>query len=71
MYPSFLKTKYRKFIYASNPDLLDAEIALLFNGKNRIAISSETLKNYPKILKEIKKGNLELTYDIFNYRKRK
>ena len=71
MYPSFLKTKYRKFIYASNPDLLDAEIALLFNGKNRIAISSETLKNYPKILKEIKKGNLELTYDIFHYGKRK
>lgn len=71
MYPSFLKTKYRKFIYASNPDKLDAEIALLFNGKNKIAITADTLKRYPKILREIKNGNLELTFDIYHYGKRK
>ncbi len=40
-------------------------------GKNKIAIQKETLKKYPKILKEIKKGNLELTYDIFHYGKNK
>ncbi len=53
------------------PDSLDAEIALLFNGKNKIALQNEALKKYPKILKEIKNGNLQLEYDIFHYGKRK
>ncbi len=71
MYPSFLKTKYKKYVYAAKPDSLDAEIALLFNGKNKIALQNEALKKYPKILKEIKNGNLQLEYDIFHYGKRK
>lgn len=71
MYPSFLKTKYRKYVYAYNLDNLDAEIALLFNGKNKIALQTDTLKKYPKISREIKKGNLVLEHDIFHYGKRK
>lgn len=71
MYPSFIKTKYRKYLYVNEPDKLDASLALLFNGKNKIAITSETIKENPKILKEIKKGNLELVNDIYQYGKNK
>lgn len=71
MWPSFIKTKYRKFLYSSEPDKLDYDLAVLFGGKNKIAISQETIKNNPKIIREIKKGNLELSYDIYQYGKNK
>ncbi len=71
MYPSFLKTKYRKFITIKNFDKLDANIAFLFAGKNKILLTKEMLQEYPKIKTEIKNGNLGLEHDIFYYGKRK
>lgn len=71
MYPSFLKTKYRKFITITNFEKLDANIAFLFAGKNKILLTKEMLLEYPKIKSEIKNGNLGLEHDIFFYGKRK
>ena len=71
MIPSFLKAKYRKFLYCANPDSLDMDLAMLFNGKNKIAISYDTIKENPKILREVKKGNIEVSYDVFQYGKNK
>lgn len=71
MYPSFLKTKYRKFITIKNFDKLDANIAFLFSGKNKILLTKEMLLEYPKIKTEIKNGNLGLEHDIYYYGKRK
>ena len=71
MIPSFLKTKYRKFISIKNFDSLDPNISVLFNGKKKICLTSEIVSKYPKIRKEIDKGNLELEYDVYSYGKKK
>lgn len=71
MYPSFLKNKYRKYIIINNYDNLDAEIAILFGNRKKILIENELLKSFPKIKKEIEKGNLEIAYDNYSYGKRK
>ena len=42
MQPAFLKTKYRKFIAIKNFNKLDANIALLFAGKNKILLTIYT-----------------------------
>lgn len=71
MYPSFLKTKYRKFLKVINYESLDANIALLFKEKDRIVLDSNLLDNIPNINKEVKKGNLEIIYDNYHYGKNK
>lgn len=71
MYPSFLKSKVKKYIHLINHDQIDAELAILFNGKKKILISKDILKHYRKIKKEIDRGNLEITSDVFTYGKRK
>ena len=71
MIPSFLKTKYRKFVTIKNFEELDPNISVLFNGKKKICLSSEIIAKYPKIKKEIDKGNLELEYDVYSYGKKK
>ena len=71
MYPSFLKAKYRKYVTVKNFADLDANVAMLFNAKGKIAINDKLLQEYPKIKTEIKKGNLELSYDVYSYGKRK
>ena len=71
MYPSFLKAKYRKYVTVKNFADLDANVAMIFNAKGKIAINDKLLQEYPKIKTEIKKGNLELSYDVYSYGKRK
>ena len=71
MYPAFLKTKYRRFLYCKEPDKLDLDLALIFNGKQKIAVSADILVNNPKLSKEIKKGTIEVAYDIYQYGKNK
>ncbi|MDD3171665.1 MAG: primosomal protein N' [Bacilli bacterium] len=71
MYPSFLKTKYRKYLNIKNYPGLDADLALMFSGRNKIVIDKEILKNFPKIKKEIEKDNIEITYDNYSYGKNK
>ena len=69
--PSFLKTKYRKFVTIKNEEELDPNILMLFGDKKRISLSSDLVKEYPKIRKEIDLGNLDLDYDVYTYGKRK
>jgi primosomal protein N' (replication factor Y) len=71
MYPSFLKAKYRRYLNINNFSDLDAELALLFAGKNKVLIDKEILKFFPKIKKEIEKGNIEISYDNYSYGKNK
>jgi len=71
MFPLFLKTKFRKFIKIKNANFLDPNIFVLFNDKKKICLTSELVKKYPRISKEIQKGNLELEYDVYSYGKRK
>ena len=71
MYPSFLNSKYRRFVSIKNFDILDPNIALLFKDKKKIILTQEVVKNYPKIKKEIEKGALELDYDVITYGRRK
>ena len=71
MVPSFLKTKYRKFITIKNEEEVDPNILMLFGDKKRITLSSDLIKEYPKIRKEIDSGNINLDYDVYTYGKRK
>ena len=71
MYPSFLNSKYRRFISIKNFDILDPNIALLFKDKKKIILTQEIVKNNPKIKKEIEKGALELDHDVVTYGRRK
>ncbi len=71
MYPSFLKTKYRRYLTINNFVDLDAELALLFAGKNKVLIDKDILKVFNKIKKEVEKGNIEISYDNYSYGKNK
>jgi len=71
MYPSFLKTKYRKYLNIKSFVDLDAELALLFAGKNKVLIDKEILKVFNKIKKEVEKDNIEISYENYSYGKNK
>lgn len=71
MYPYFLKSKFRKFISINNVESLDPHIISLFDNKKKISLTSDLLKEYPKIRKEINNGNLLLDYDLYSYGKTK
>jgi len=71
MYPSFLKSKIRKFINVLNEEELDPELKKLFKNRKKLQVTREILNNYTKIKKEIEKGNLELTSDFYRYGKYK
>lgn len=71
MYPSFLKSKYRRFISIKDFENLDPNIALLFRDKKKLILTSELIKTYPKIKKEIERGTLELDHDVFTYGRRR
>lgn len=71
MYPSFLRSKYRKYLITKNYQELDADVALIFNGKNKVLLDKSNANLYSKIKKEIDKGNVELSYDAYSYGKNK
>ncbi|HKM30090.1 MAG TPA: primosomal protein N' [Bacilli bacterium] len=71
MYPSFLKTKYRKYLHIRSYVDLDADLALTFAGRNKILIDKEIMKVFNKIKKEVEKGNIEISYDNYSYGKNK
>ena len=71
MFPSFLKSKFRRFISIKDFDNLDPHIAILFRDKKKIILTSELLKENPRIKKEIERGTLELDHDVFTYGRRK
>ena len=71
LFPPFLKTKFRRFVSIKNANFLDPNIFVLFNNKKKICLTSELVKKYPRISREIQKGNLELEYDVYSYGKNK
>lgn len=71
MFPSFLNSKYRRFISIKNFDILDPNVALLFKDKKKIILTKDIIKENPKIKKEIDKGALELDHDVVTYGRRR
>ena len=71
MYPSFMKSKIRKYLSVLNYDVVDAEVALMLGFKKQVLITNEILQNFKKIKVEIDKGHIELINDIYAYGKQK
>lgn len=74
MVPSFLRTRYRKYLLVNDYSNMDANLALHLEGKKKIQITKELLSSdsiYSLIKKEIAKGTLEISYDTFTYGKLK
>lgn len=71
MYPSFLKSKVRKFLQILDAPALDQEVASLFGNQKRIPLTGEVLKKYELVKREIEKGNLEITTQFYRYGKNK
>lgn len=71
MYPSFLKSKIRKYLQVINASELAQEVAVLFQNKKKILVTEEVLKRFASVKKEIEKGNLELVSEFYRYGKTK
>lgn len=69
MIPSSLRLKPLKYLVCEDVTKLDANLAILFKGKNSLKLTSELkfaqeLENYSKIInKALKDGAVKLTYD--------
>ena len=63
MIPSSLRLKSSKYLVTDDLTQLDANLALLFNGKNSLKLTNE-LDNYSKIInKALKDGKVKLSYE--------
>ncbi len=63
MIPSCLRLKSSKYLLTDDVTKLDANLALLFNGKNTLKLTNE-LEKYANIInKALKDGSVRLTYD--------
>lgn len=71
MYPSFMKSKIKKTLNVINYEKIDAEVALLLDNKKNVLITNKILEKYNKIIKEIDKGNIELSSNVYTYGKTK
>lgn len=69
MIPSFLKTKFRRFIRIIDDANIDPNVFLLFKDKKKLLLSKELLKEYPQIKKELDKKTIALDYDLQGYGK--
>lgn len=64
MIPKALRLKTVKYINIINYNELDAELALVFQGKQTIEYNSKYYEYNYKILKEKELGNIEISYDV-------
>lgn len=71
MIPNALRLKTVKYLNVKNLSDIDADLALIFNGKNVIEYTNSLLVYNSKIQKEVKKGNIEITYDALSHTKEK
>lgn len=71
MVPKALRLKTVKYLNIVNYNELDAELALVFEGKQTIEYTNKYYQYNNKILKEREKGNIEITYDAFSVTKEK
>lgn len=63
MIPSSLRLKSSKYLITEDVTALDANLALLFNGKNTLKLTNE-LESHSKIInKALKDGSIKLTYE--------
>lgn len=63
MLPSALNLKTYKYLVVKDSSKLDATLVELFDGKEVIEVNRKLDGYHNKILKEIKKGNLEISYE--------
>lgn len=71
MVPSFLRSKFRKYLIVNDYDNMDANLAILLGGKNKVLITKDILEKYNLVKKELEKGTIEIAYDTFTYGKLK
>lgn len=71
MIPKALRLKTVKYINVINYNNLDADLALLFKGKQIIEYTNSYYQYNNKIIKERDKGNIEITYDAYTTTKEK
>lgn len=71
MIPKALRLKTVKYINVINFNELDAELALVFNGKQHIEYNRSLYQYESKIKKEREKGNITITYDAVSTTKEK
>lgn len=71
MMPNYLKGQKKKYLYINDYNKISADLAILFNGKNKVMIDDKILQNFNKIKKEIINNNITLGYDLYSYGKTK
>lgn len=63
MIPSSLRLKSSKYLITEDVNSLDANLAILFGGKNTLKLTNELNDNHYLINKAIKKGQVKLMYE--------
>ena len=63
MIPSALNLKTYKYLIVKNSSNIDATLVELFGGKEIIEVNKKLDGYHSKILKEIKNGNIEISYE--------
>ena len=63
MIPEALRLKTYKYLVVKDISKVDATLVELFNGEEVIELTSKLDGYYNKIMKEVKNGNIEITYE--------
>lgn len=71
MVPPFLRSKSRKYLMINDFLNIDANLAMVIGNSKKVLMTKELMKYYQLIKKEIDKGNIEITYDTYQYGKMK
>lgn len=67
--PSFLKGKYRKYLTVHSYQDMDANLAMLLKGREKVRMTDELMEHYPLIQKAIQKEQVALDYEYYIYGK--
>lgn len=67
--PSFLKGKYRKYLTVHTYQDMDANLAMLLKGREKIRMTEELMEHYSLIQKAIQKEQVALDYEYYIYGK--
>ena len=63
MIPDALKLKTYKYLNIKDSTKLDATLVEVFNGQEIVEVNSKLDGYHYKIMKEVEKGNIEITYE--------
>lgn len=67
--PSFLKGKYRKYITVHTYEGMDANLAMLLKGREKVLLSDELMQHYALVKKAMDQGLLVIDYEYYIYGK--